>query len=45
VEATVQALLHPIDEGTPVKFHLCDVLKEMQYMKLGKAYDLDVIPN
>jgi hypothetical protein len=44
VEATVQALLHTLDEGTPVKFHLCDFLKEMQYLKLGRAYGLDGIP-
>jgi hypothetical protein len=36
VEATVQALLHTIDEGTPVKFHPHDVSKEIPYLKLGK---------
>jgi hypothetical protein len=45
VKATVQALLHTTDEGTPVEFHPCDILKEGQYLKLGKAHGLDGIPN
>jgi hypothetical protein len=44
VEATVQALLAIVNEGTPVKFRPWDVSKEIQYVKLGKACSLDDIP-
>jgi hypothetical protein len=29
----------------PVDFRLCDFLKEIQSLKLGKAYGFDIIPN
>jgi hypothetical protein len=45
VEATVQALLATVDEGTSVKFRPCDVSKEIQYLKLGTACCLNGIPN
>jgi hypothetical protein len=45
LEATVQALLPTVDEGTLVKFRPCVVSKELQYLKLGKACGLDGIPN
>jgi hypothetical protein len=40
---TVEALLATVDGGTPVKFRLCDVSKEIQYLKLGKACSLNAI--
>jgi hypothetical protein len=45
VDATVQALLATVDEGTRLEFRLCDVSKEMQYLTLGKACGFDGIPN
>jgi hypothetical protein len=45
MEATVQALLASVDEGTPVKFRPYDVSKDIHYMKLEKACGLDGIPN
>jgi hypothetical protein len=41
VEARVYALLPTVDEDTPVKFRRCDVSKEIQYLKLGKAVVLE----
>jgi hypothetical protein len=45
VEAQVEVLSATVDDDAPVKFRPCDVTKEMQYFKLGKAYDFDGIPN
>jgi hypothetical protein len=45
VEATINALLATIDKDTPVEFQPCDVSKEIQSLKLRKAYGLDAIPN
>jgi hypothetical protein len=44
-DTTDQALLASVDEGAPVKSRLCDVSKELQYLKLGKACGPDGIPN
>jgi hypothetical protein len=38
VEARVHALLASVDD-TPLKFRSCDVLKEIQFLKLGKVCD------
>jgi hypothetical protein len=45
VEAKVGSLLATIDEDTPVKFQSCDVSKEIQSLKLGKACGFDGIPS
>jgi hypothetical protein len=37
VEARIQALLATVDEEAPVEFLTCDVSKEIQCLKLGKA--------
>jgi hypothetical protein len=44
VEGTTKALLVTVDEGTCVIFRLCDVSKELQHLKFGKACGLDGIP-
>jgi hypothetical protein len=41
--STVEALLTTVDKSTSDKFQPCGVSKEMQYLKLGQAYDLDGI--
>jgi hypothetical protein len=45
VEAEVEALLATAVEDIPINFRLCDVSKEIQLIKLGKAYGFDNIPN
>jgi hypothetical protein len=45
VEARVQVLLTTVDENPPVKFRPCDVSKEIQSLKLGKASGIYGIPN
>jgi hypothetical protein len=45
VEAQVEALLAVVDEDTPVIFRPCDVSKQIQSLKLGKARDFHGIPN
>jgi hypothetical protein len=45
VEAQVKALLATADEDTSINFQLCDVTKQTQSLKLGKAYGFDGIPN
>jgi hypothetical protein len=41
MESKVEALLATIDEDPPVTFRLCDILKEIQFLKLGMAYAFD----
>jgi hypothetical protein len=45
VEAQIETLLATVEEDIPVSFRLCDVSKEMQPLKLGKACGFDGIPN
>jgi hypothetical protein len=45
VGAQVEAPLANVDEGSPVNFRPCDVSKEIQSLKLGKACGFDDIPN
>jgi hypothetical protein len=45
VEAQVEVPLATVDEDIPVNFCPCDVLKEIQSLKLGKACGFDDIPN
>jgi hypothetical protein len=45
VEAGDSALLATVGEDIPVKFQPCDVSKEIQSLKLGKASCFDGIPN
>jgi hypothetical protein len=45
VEAEVEALLAPVEEDTLVSFRSCDVSKEIQSFKLGKACSFYGIPN
>jgi hypothetical protein len=45
VEAQVKALLATIDEDISVNFRPCNVLKEIQSLKLGKACGFDGILN
>jgi hypothetical protein len=45
VEAQVEALLATIDEDIPVIFRSCDLSKEIQSLKLGKACDFDGNPS
>jgi hypothetical protein len=45
VEAQVEAQLATIDEDIPVNFRPCDISKEIQSLKLGKACGFDGIPN
>jgi hypothetical protein len=45
VEAQVENLLATVDEYIPVNFRPCDVSKEMQSLKLGKARGFYGIPN
>jgi hypothetical protein len=45
VKAKTEALLAAIDEEIPVNFQPCDISKEIQYFKLGKACGFDGIPN
>jgi hypothetical protein len=46
VEAEVEALLATVDdEDIPVNFRPCDVSKEVESLKLGKACGFDSIPN
>jgi hypothetical protein len=44
VEAQVEALLATINKYTPVNFQPCDISKETQSLKLGKACGFDGIP-
>jgi hypothetical protein len=43
VEAQVEALLAAVVEGTPVNIRPCDISKEIQPLKLGKACGLIAI--
>jgi hypothetical protein len=45
VEAQVEALQATVDEDTPVNIRHCDVSKEIQSFKLGKACGFYGIPN
>jgi hypothetical protein len=45
VEAQVEAVLPTIIEDIPVNFQLCDVSKEIRFLKLGKGCGFDGIPN
>jgi hypothetical protein len=45
VEAQVEALMTTMDENIPVNFRSCDISREIQFLKLGKASDFDGIPN
>jgi hypothetical protein len=45
LEAQAEALLATFDEDDPVNFRPCDVSKEIQSLKLGKACGFDGIPN
>jgi hypothetical protein len=41
VEAQVEALLFTVYEDIPIRFRTCDVSKEIQFLKLGKARGFD----
>jgi hypothetical protein len=45
VDTKIEALLVTVSEDTPVNLRLCDVSKEIQSLKLGKACGFDCIPN
>jgi hypothetical protein len=45
VKSWVQALLATVDKDTPVKYRPCDISKEVQFLKSGKACRFDGIPN
>jgi hypothetical protein len=45
VKAEVEALLIAVNEDIHVNFRSCDVSKEIQPLKLGKACGFDGIPN
>jgi hypothetical protein len=45
VEAQVEALLVTVSEDIPVNFWPCDVSKEIQSLKLGKACSFDCVTN
>jgi hypothetical protein len=45
VEAQVEALMGTVNEDFPVNFRPCEVSKEIQSLKLGKAFGFDGLPN
>jgi hypothetical protein len=45
VAAEVEALLTTVDEDIPANFQPCDISKEIQSLKLGKACGFYGIPH